>query len=578
MTCDITIRISGEAGQGMNVISSLLGKTFVRNGLWTFINQDAMSRIRGGNNYSQIRISNYPVRSLSSQVDILVCLDKNSLDIYKDTATGIIIYDPGKMPVDLFDKNKFVPVPLEKIAEETGKNPKMGNTVASGAVLALLGLSPNILFDLLTEMFSGKGTDIVSSNRACAQAGFDYITRNYKQTSFCKLVPDTSSPKKMLITGSQAVALGALASNLRFYAAYPMSPSTSVMEYLSSKQKDYELVVEQAEDEIAAINMSLGASFCGARAMTGTSGGGLALMVEGISLAGMTETPIVIMDAQRPAPATGLPTRTEQADLLFVAHAGHGEFPRVILAPGTAKDAVELTKKAFYLADKYQIPVFLLTDQYLADSSWTVETINLGNSYTQSMLTSNDSANMPQYGYRRYEITDSGISPRIRPGTAGQVLYADSDEHTEEGHITESAVVRKMMVDKRLRKYSGLLNEMSLPVIYPSDEKIRTYIVCWGSTLGVVEEAVSMLNKKNVDTGYIHFTEMYPIRNDAIPVKILSGSKLIAVENNATGQFVKLLKMETGIDIKSKILKYDGRPFTPQELVNEIEKINKENI
>ncbi|OIO73282.1 MAG: hypothetical protein AUJ85_08435 [Elusimicrobia bacterium CG1_02_37_114] len=577
VNCDISIRIGGEAGQGMKVISSLLGKVFIRKGLWVFINQDIMSRIRGGHNFTQIRVSDKQVNALSSNVDILVCLDKNTLDMYKNEIEGIIIYDSGKVKENIPSGNKFLPIPLEKMAKEIGKNSKMANTIASGAILALLGLSPDVLFELLDEIFARKGSEVIEANKNCARAGYDYVKENYKGDILCKINIDSGNAgkmKKMIVTGCESIALGAIASDIRFYSGYPMSPSTPIMEYLASKQKEYGLIVEQSEDEISAINMVLGAYFCGARSMTATSGGGLALMVEGISLAGMTETPAVIVDGQRPAPATGFPTRTEQGDLLFVAHAGHGEFPRVILAPSTAEEAFYLTNKAFYLAEKFQIPVFILVDQYLNESSWTVEKFNMENIHSNfsGIISPDILEKIPQYAYRRYEITDTGVSPRIIPGTAGQVVYADSDEHTVEGHITESAGIRRAMVEKRLRKSSGILEEMSMPKVYP-DEKAEVYLVSWGSNFGIVEEAVSLLRQKGISIGYIHFSEVYPLKKDIIPSEILENAGLIGVENNATGQFAKLLKMETGISIKDKILKYDGRPFSPQELVNRTEQI-----
>jgi len=572
--CDLTIRIGGEAGQGMQIMSNLLGKVFVRIGLYVFINQDVMSRIRGGHNFSQIRVSSKPIRSMSSDIDILVCLDENTLNIYKDKIGKIVIYDKDKIKENQASHKRYIAIPLEEIAKNVGKNPKMVNTVAAGAILSLLDLSLDTIFSLLTEIFATKGDEVINANKSCIQAGYDYVKQIYKDTPLCKFNVELKRSNRMLISGSETIALGAIASNLRFYSAYPMSPSTHIMEYLASKQKQYGLIVEQAEDEISAINMALGAYFCGARAMTGTSGGGLALMVESISLAGMTETPIVIIDAQRPGPATGLPTRTEQADLLFVTYAGHGEFPRVILSPSTPEKAFYLINRAFYFTEKYQIPVFILVDQYFNDSLWTVEEFNLENINInkQGMLSYDDLKNIEPFHYRRYEITDSGISPRITPGTPNQVLYVDSDEHNEEGHITESADVRKNMVEKRLKKITGLYKEISSPDIYPN-ENADSYIVSWGSTFGVIEEVINILRQKGVNIGYIHFSEVYPLREDIIPNKILKNSKLISVENNATGQFTKLLKTETGFNINNKILKYDGRPFNYQELVEKIKRI-----
>jgi len=570
---DISIRIGGEAGQGMNVISGLLGKVFLRSGFWVFTHHDIMSRIRGGHNFSQIRLSTSPIRATSAQVQILVCLDKNTLNLYKDDIKKVIVFDPDQVEDEEPQGQKYLPIPLEKIAKEKGGDFRMANSVASGAVLAILGSSLEPLLDLLKESFQSKGDKVVNANLECAREGYRYAKENYKGEEICGDLSGKKPKKRLLITGSEAMAVGALSSNIQFYSAYPMSPATSIMVYLASQQEKYGLIVEQAEDEISAVNMTIGASFAGARAMTATSGGGLALMVEGISLAGMTETPLVIVDCQRPAPATGLPTRTEQADLLFVAHCGHGEFPRIIYAPSSADEAFYLTRKAFYIAEKFHIPVFILGDQYLNDSSWTVDSFTLDDEYNdrQSIISGKYLEGIFPYQYKRYKITESGISPRILPGTPDQVIYADSDEHTEEGHITESAEVRRNMVNKRLKKLKGLRKEISLPKIFP-DKKAEQYVVSWGSTLGAVEEAVQQLRKKDINIGCIHFSEIYPLREDSFPPEIKEKADLISIENNATGQFAKLLRMETGVSIEKKILKYDGRPFSPQELVQLIEK------
>ncbi|MHB8772794.1 MAG: 2-oxoacid:acceptor oxidoreductase subunit alpha [Syntrophales bacterium] len=570
--CDITIRIGGEAGQGMNVISSLLGKAFLRQGFWVFIHQDVMSRIRGGHNYSQIRLCSSPIKAPSSQVDMLICLDKNTLSLYKDEMDGIIIYDPDKMDKERPSGKRYLPIPLAETAKEKGGDARMANSVASGAAFAVLGLPLEPLLDLLGEIFDSKGKKVVNANKACARTGYKQAKENFAGEELCGNLSGRKEINRILITGSEAMSLGAIASNVRFYSAYPMSPSTAILEYLAAKKKQFGLAVEQAEDEISAVNMAIGASFSGARSMTATSGGGLALMVEGISLAGMTETPLVVVDCQRPAPATGLPTRTEQADLLYVAHCAHGEFSRAVLAPATAEEAFYLTNKAVYLAEKYQTPVFILGDQLLNDSSWTVEPFRLDDLYrgTHSLASEKELADVAPYRYKRYEITETGISPRILPGTPNQVLYADSDEHTEEGHITESAEVRRNMVKKRLRKSAGLKEEISAPRIFP-DAGAEVYTVSWGSTLGVVEEAVHHLRDRGMNVGYIHFSEVYPLREDVIPHEIRKGAELIGVENNATGQFSKLLRMETGVEIEKRILKFDGRPFSPEELARQIE-------
>ena len=366
---DYSIKIGGEAGQGIQTIGDTLSRIFSRSGYHVFTHQDYESRIRGGHNFFQIRFSDKPVMASRDGIDIIVALDKESIALHENELVegGLIIYDSSSLK-ERHEKQNYLDIPFENLAVEHGGSKIMANTVATGAVLGMLRMDLNVLDGILTDTFKKKGDEIINANRKAAQAGHEFAVKNCPQCSF---IPSSSSAPKMLIAGIEAIAFGAIASGCRFYSAYPMTPSTGIMNYLAGKEAEYGIIVEQAEDEIAAINLALGASFAGVRAMTGTAGGGFALMVEGLSLAAMTETPIVIGLGQRPAPATGLPTRTEQGDLLFALHAAHGEFPRIIFAPGSPEQAFYLTNKAFDLAEKYQIPAFIIFDQYLADSVWT---------------------------------------------------------------------------------------------------------------------------------------------------------------------------------------------------------------
>jgi 2-oxoglutarate ferredoxin oxidoreductase subunit alpha len=343
------------------------------------------------------------------------------------------------------------------------------------------------------------------------------------------------------------------------------------MNYLATKEKEYGIVVEQAEDEIAAINMSIGASFAGVRSMTGTSGGGFALMVEGVSLAGMTETPIVIAMGQRPGPATGFPTRTEQWDLQFILSAGHGEFPRLVFAPGSPEQAFSLTNKAFDLAEKYQIPAFILFDTYLSDSQWTYRGFDLSRLRNTDYRIRGEAFQNLAY-YKRYGYTESGVSPLAVPGDAGHLVVTDSDEHDENGHIVEDAATRIMMVEKRLLKKLPLIKrEVAAPFLY-GDHDPRIVIVGWGSTFGVMKEAVDALSRSH-RIAMLHFSEVYPLplteRFDYIRL-LRNAKKTICIENNATGQFERLLRAEQGYEFQAHIHKYDGRPFSREELVGEI--------
>jgi 2-oxoglutarate ferredoxin oxidoreductase subunit alpha len=413
----------------------------------------------------------------------------------------------------------------------------------------------------------------VANNQKSATAGYEYVRRNLKVKPPFKVPSAKLVRRKMLLTGSQAMALGAMASGLKFYSGYPMSPATTIMEFVASQADKYKIVLEQAEDEIAAINMVIGANFAGVRAMTATSGGGFCLMVEALSLAGMTETPVVIVVAQRPGPSTGLPTRTEQADLNLVMHAGHGDFPRAILAPGYPEQAMHLMSKAFNLADKYQTPIIVLGDQHFGDAYFTVDELDFRNITIDRghILTDQD---LPSpLDYQRYAPSESGISPRILPGQTRAVLYADSDEHTADGHITESGAVRNQMMRKRMQKLEGLRREISPPEIYP-DGEAEIVLLGWGSTHGVIKEAVDRLNQEGVAARMIHYSELFPFNARHVPIEELKKSKIIAVENNYTGQFADLFSQETGLSIDQRILRYDGRPFTPRDISDQI-KANK---
>ena len=570
MPIDITIRIGGQAGQGMQLIGYTIAKIFTRHGYHVFMNQDVESRIRGGHSFVQVRIKDGPVHAISDNVDLLIALDKGVIDEdLPDLAEdGVMIFDGEKTGFQSDNPNHFA-VPLEQLATEAGKSKIMVNTVATGAAFALMGFDLQPLLDRIEEEFDRKGKLVVENNRNSASEGYRYVQKNFKGLHPYKIPPVPSSRGKMLLNGSEAMALGAVCSGLKFYSGYPMSPSTPIMEFVGSMAKAHNIILESAEDEIAAINMVIGASFAGARAMTATSGGGFCLMVEGLGLAGMTETPVVIVVAQRPGPSTGLPTRTDQADLRFVIHAAHGEFPRAVFAPGNAEQAFYLMGKAFNVADKYQTPVIVLGDQHLNDSYFTIDELDLARITIDRGKIVFDDQNPSPMDYKRYAWDDSGISPRILPGQSEAVLYADSDEHTEAGHITESADVRKQMMQKRMRKLEGMRQEMEMPVIYPS-QRSDVLILGWGSTYGAMKEAVEIMNRDGLKSRMVHFSEIYPFPPKDFRGEISKEAKVFAVEENYTGQFADLFQFETGIAIHHKILKYDGRPFSPNEILSEV--------
>jgi 2-oxoglutarate/2-oxoacid ferredoxin oxidoreductase subunit alpha len=575
---DYSIKIGGEAGQGIQTIGDTLAKVFSRSGYHVFTHQDYESRIRGGHNFFQIRVSDHPIMASRAKIDVIVALDAESIPLHGKelSPNGVIIYDQsvtGAAPQSQHGVESYLDIPLLELATRHGTK-IMVNTVATGAVMGIFRLDLQLFEKILETIFQKKGRDVIDANINAALSGYNYVIEHCKTCSF-SLEPEISGAKRtvMLISGIEAIGLGALSAGCKFYAAYPMTPSTGIMNYLAGKEKEFGIVVEQAEDEIAAINMALGASFAGVRSMTGTAGGGFALMVEGLSLAGMTETPVVIALGQRPAPATGLPTRTEQGDLLFAIYAAHGEFPRVVFAPGTPEQAFFLTNKAFDLAEKYQVPVFLVFDQYLADTLWTCNPFDMNTIvWNDYRLRGEEFRNRSVY--KRHAFTDTGISPLGIPGDAEHVVVTDSDEHDEEGHIIEDGETRNKMVQKRLMKKSPLLRcEIKEPLYYGGSSP-RIVIAGWGSTYGVMKEAVDVLSEQH-SIGLLHFSELYPFPSPSpLGQNYLSVVKnaqmTICIENNAKGQFSRLMKAETGFSFHEKINKYDGRPFLAEELTGEI--------
>ena len=573
MSIDVNFMIGGEAGQGVQSVGFLLAKALIRCGYYVFADQDYESRVRGGHNFFRIRVKDSPVYAISVPIDILVALDKDTIDIHRPEVTpyGVIIYDGEKIK-DVSDNGTMFSVPLNKIAKDTTGNAQVSNTVALGVIFALIHSDLNILADLVQEYFGGgkMGED----NAKAVRAGYDYSLQNYKGDFKQRLSP-IDNKQRMLINGNEAIALGAIASGCKFVSGYPMTPTTPIIEYMAAKSKEFDLAVFQPEDEIAAVNSVIGAAYAGARAMTATSGGGFCLMVEGLSLAGMTETPIVVVLGQRPGPAIGLPTRTEQGELEFAIHAGHGDFPKAVLAPGTIEDAFWLTVKAFNLADKYQLPVILITDHHLASSYFTAEKFDLSQVVIDRGELLGESGRAADSEYKRYQLTASGISPRAFPmQQEGVLVVADSDEHSEEGHIIEDAETRNNMMRKRMKKLVSVGRDVALPKIYGPQEAEVT-LVGWGSTCYAIREAVDSLLEQGVSVNSLHFSELWPFPVDDVAKILAKAGKIYVIESNASGQLAHLIQAETCVKVSDRILKYDGRPFTPSDIVQEVKKRNK---
>ncbi len=568
---DISIVLCGEAGLGIQTVEQLLTRMLKLSGYYVFATKEYMSRVRGGSNSTQIRVSNLPVQAPVKRIDILIPLDEDAIPHVADRIDEktIILGEREKLKTD----REVINISFLEMAKDIG-NELYANTVAVGLLLGLLegdlAEGKHFLEDYFTQK---KKEKFIPDNIQALENGYQKATRlldeeKFKNDQIFHIGKNNGVKDDLLINGAEAVGLGAIAGGCNFISSYPMSPSTGVLLFLAQHSAGFDIIVEQAEDEIAAVNMALGAWYAGARAIVTTSGGGFALMSEGISLAGILENPLVIHLAQRPGPATGLPTRTEQGDLQLALYAGHGEFPRVILAPGKIEDIYQLTQKAFYWADKYQVPVFVLTDQYTMDTYYNIRELGLPSQKTEKFIIKTDA------GYQRYSLdTDNGVSPRGIPDYGEGLVRVDSDEHDENGFITESMDIRNKMMEKRMAKLVGLQEEALSPE-FTGPEDYQTLLVGWGSTCHIIEEAIKKAGLK--DVAFLHFNQVYPISAQAIPY-LERAQQIVVVENNYSGQFSQLLETATGISVAARILKYDGLPFFADELSEEIRKIVSEN-
>jgi len=544
------IVIGGEAGQGLATVGQLLSRVLVRAGYRIVVTQSYQSRIRGGHNTFEVRVSPEPVEAPAEGIDILVALSDETVELHRSelSPTGLIVAADTYPGAD----ERCLKVPLKELASA-----EFENTAALGVLCALLGIGTAGAASILEETLGAKHPEAAAGNRAALEKAFAWAR---ERRPFLRELPPAGTPgERLMLNGNEALALGAVSAGLRFISFYPMTPSTSIPLTVIALAERMGIVAEQAEDEIAAINMAIGASFAGAPSMVATSGGGFALMVEGVSLAGMTETPVVIVVGQRPAPATGLPTRTEQADLEFVLHAGHGEFPRAILAPGTVEECFHLARRAFEQAERHQGPVFILTDQFLADSYRAVEPFAVGG--LDAVKVGADPASIAA-PYSRHAITESGVSPRLLPGASAHLVVTDSDEHTEDGHLTEDLAVRKRMVEKRLRKLEGVRGDVVAPA-YEGGARPELLLVSWGSTRGSVREAASELRSRGVDAATLHFGQVWPLVSSQFLARLEEARRVVCVEGNAFGQLARLIRRETGFEIGERVSRYDGLPITP---------------
>ena len=559
---EITIALCGQAGQGIQTIQDVLTHLLILEGYNVYTTKEYMSRVRGGANTTEIRVASKQVSGLTDKVDVFIPLDDGSVEHMEKriTESTVIIGNQDLVP----EKYDYLNIPFGKIAQKFG-NKLYANTVAVAFCLALFNGNKDNLFNFIRKKFEKKTQKTIDDNISAAEEGYSLGRQLAENGLDIRIGRNEEVKNHIFLSGTDAVGMGAIAGGCNFICSYPMSPSTGVLIFLAGHAKEHNIVSEQAEDEISAINMGIGAWYAGARAIATTSGGGLALMSEGLSLAGIMESPMVLHIAQRPGPGTGLPTRTGQEDLTLALYSGHGEFPRAIFAPGTLEDGFYLTQHAFNLADKYQVPVFILTDQYYVDTYYNTEHFDTSRIEMKKHIMKTDDS------YMRYKITSDGVSPRGIPGFGEGLVCQDSDEHDETGHITESHDVRIAMQEKRMKKHQRLLEESLLPEIVGDKESYNVALVCWGSTFPTVRETIEKIER---DTGrnditIFHYKQLFPLHPET-EAFLRKAKKVLVVESNATGQFANLLTQQTGVKINEKILKFNGLQFSVEELTGEI--------
>lgn len=560
-------KVAGAAGEGIMTTGLLFSKTCARHGLYIFDYTEYPSLIRGGHNTYQVHASKEPVFAQRNAVDLLIALNKEGIELHLEelSADSLLIFDKEHQKIEPEKYNlkaKLLDLPMIRLAQESGGEEVMANNVALGASVYLAGLDLTVLNQVITEVFADKDPKIINLNQQAAQRGYDFVKSKH-QPLFTTTKQETSH---LTMTGNEAIALGALAGGLQFYAAYPMTPSSSILHYLAKNANSTGIVVKHAEDEISVINMAIGASFAGARAMVGTSGGGFCLMVEALGLAGITELPIVVFEGQRPGPALGLPTWTDQGDLKFVLSASHGEFPRFVLAPSDAFEAFELSRRAMILAETYQTPVILLSDKYLAESRYSLQLETETFTNTRSNITTTPTPDQTGF-FPRYKLVDSPVSLRSIPGTAGGVYIANADEHDQYGLSTEESAMRTNQVNKRNRKLELMRLEIPKQFWEEEPQTVLTFI-SFGSTKGAIKAAREILINENIATNHLNLSWLWPFPMEQVKQVLDNSQNVVVVEGNSEGQLANLIAQETGIIIKNRLNRYDGRPFYPEEIVN----------
>ncbi|MBN2171808.1 MAG: 2-oxoacid:acceptor oxidoreductase subunit alpha [Candidatus Krumholzibacteriota bacterium] len=565
----LNMMVGGAAGLGVKTAGEILARLCTRAGRHVFGNVEYPSVIRGDHNSYQIVAGEAFQHGHRRELDLLLALDDLAATLHKDEIRpgGVLVHDSEKGQADLSGLAErgvmLAGLPFPSIVKEAGGDKRLLNAAGLGAVLGLLGLDREALAAACQDAFARFGEAVLAANLAAARLAWER-TSGEMAAAFDRRLAPVAAPPRMLVTGNEALAIGALKAGLKFYAGYPMTPASSIMTYLARRERDYGIVVKHAEDEISAIGMAVGAGVAGVRAMTGTSGGGFCLMCEFLGLAGMTETPLVVVESQRPGPATGLPTRTEQGDLTFVLAASQGDFPRIVIAPGDPAECFRWGFEAFNLAERYQTPVILLLDKHLSESTWTYAPFATDGLAVDRGVRA--AAAAPAAGadlFPRHAVTESGVSPALRPGTPGATWTTTGDAHDDLGRISEEEGDRVRQMDKILGKTRGLDAGTYGWTLHGPPEAALT-IVGWGSTTQPILGALADLGDAPVN--FLQVRGMNPFPAEAVAAILARSPRAVLVENNATAQLGDLIAERASIRINDTILKYSGRQFLVDEL------------
>ncbi|CAH0253718.1 2-oxoacid:acceptor oxidoreductase subunit alpha [Peribacillus simplex] len=572
MINQLSWKVGGQQGEGIESTGEIFCIALNRLGYYLYGYRHFSSRIKGGHTNNKIRVSTTETRAISDDLDILVAFDQETIDVnYKELHEGgIIIADAKFKPVCPEDtKAELYIVPFTEIAAELGTS-LMKNMVAIGATCAVLGMEISVFNDVVDEIFGRKGEEIVKKNMDAITAGYKAMEVLLGEKLGAMELEKADGQKRMFMIGNDAIALGAVAGGCRFMAAYPITPASEIMEYLIKKLPQFGGTVIQTEDEIAAATMAIGANYGGVRAITASAGPGLSLKMEAIGLAGITETPIVIVDTQRGGPSTGLPTKQEQSDLMAMIYGTHGEIPKIVMAPSTVEEAFYDTAEAFNLAEEYQCPVIVLSDLQLSLGKQTVQPLDYGKvEIRRGKLVDFEIEEAEDKSYfKRYEVTEDGVSPRVVPGMKNGIHHVTGVEHDETGRPSETALNRKLQMDKRMRKLNNLTNTFQTPVYKNTPhEEADLLILGFNSTRGTIDEAIGRLETDGMKVNHAQIRLIHPFPADEVLSLVQSAKKVVVIENNATGQLANIIKMNVGHVNKIKsILKYDGNPFLPHEI------------